>query len=267
MKRYDIRAVLDATDLVALASEYTELKKFGRQYRGRCPFHSEKTASFYVNPDKQAWYCHGACHAGGDAVQLLVAKGMKFKDAVRHLAKRAGIAPTNEPWRMPMPSQKIEAEQLAADCAHFWRRELLNAYRQHDQIWRLVYAIDDLWLQHQPFWIGPEAVRCFRDLRKRALALIPRARAYAQLADLIQCAMPGALMTIYAKQLAATKQQIRSERVQRESEWEHEKKTTWEPFFTVVTQRWFEIEQEMNRNNKKDDPWKKFYITNYAPQS
>ena len=267
MKRYDLRAVLDATDLVALASEYTKLKKFGRQYGGKCPFHPEKTASFYVNPDKQVWYCHGACHAGGNAIKLLERAGMKFGDAVRMLAERAGVPATDEPWRMPLPSQKIEAEHLAADCEYFWRRQLLNAYRRHDEIWRLVYAIDDLWLNHQPFWIGPESVKNFRDLRKRALALIPRARVYARLGNLIQSAMPGALMTIYAKQSVATKQQIRSERVQRENEWEHEKKTTWEPFFTMVAQRWFEIEQEMNKDNKKDDPWKKFYITNYAPQS
>ena len=55
------------TDIVELVGGYVQLKRKGRLYGGLCPFHSEKTPSFYVYPDTQSFYCFG-CGAGGDAV-------------------------------------------------------------------------------------------------------------------------------------------------------------------------------------------------------
>ena len=58
------------TDIVELVGSYVQLKRKGRLYGGLCPFHSEKTPSFYVYPDTQSFYCFG-CGAGGDAAQGL----------------------------------------------------------------------------------------------------------------------------------------------------------------------------------------------------
>ncbi len=55
------------TDIVELVGNYVQLKRKGRLYGGLCPFHSEKTPSFYVYPDTQSFYCFG-CGAGGDAI-------------------------------------------------------------------------------------------------------------------------------------------------------------------------------------------------------
>ena len=140
--RYDIPAVLAATDLVTLASEHTELKRAGRQYKGRCPFHNEKTGSFMVDPVKQKWYCHGACHAGGNAIAFLVAAGRKPGEAIRELAERAGIAPTGEaqPWRSP--AQRKETTDIAEEAEMFWRLSGQVIGSHLIALWRELRALD-----------------------------------------------------------------------------------------------------------------------------
>src|ERR1022692_4753692 len=78
-------------DLLAYVSQYVTLKKQGREYRGLCPFHSEKTPSFYLNADKQVWHCHG-CAAGGDLIKFVERyENVDFPTALRMLAARAGV--------------------------------------------------------------------------------------------------------------------------------------------------------------------------------
>ncbi len=79
------------TDILDLVSGYVALTKKGSKYWGLCPFHSEKTASFSVSPDRQMYYCFG-CHKGGGAINFVMeAEGLGFVDAVDLLARRAGL--------------------------------------------------------------------------------------------------------------------------------------------------------------------------------
>ena len=79
------------TDIVDLVSSYVALSKKGNKYWGLCPFHSEKTASFSVSPDRQMYYCFG-CHKGGGAINFVMeVEGLGVVDAVDVLAKRAGL--------------------------------------------------------------------------------------------------------------------------------------------------------------------------------
>jgi DNA primase len=81
----------DRVDLVDLVSGYTTLQKKGNRYWGCCPFHSEKTPSFSVSPDKGMYYCFG-CHKGGHLINFVMeAEGVGFVDAVNILAQRAGM--------------------------------------------------------------------------------------------------------------------------------------------------------------------------------
>lgn len=81
-----------ASDIVAVVSDYVTLKKSGRNFFGLCPFHPEKTPSFSVNPDKQIFHCFG-CGAGGNVFAFIQRQqGIGFPEAVRLLAKRAGMA-------------------------------------------------------------------------------------------------------------------------------------------------------------------------------
>ncbi|MBI3743365.1 MAG: DNA primase, partial [Chloroflexi bacterium] len=79
-------------DIVALVSETTPLKRAGRNFSANCPFHNERTPSFYVFPDRQNWRCFGACATGGDVFNFLMKKeNVGFGEALRMLAERAGV--------------------------------------------------------------------------------------------------------------------------------------------------------------------------------
>ena len=87
----DVTRVRDATDLVALASEHLALKRVGRNFVGLCPFHTEKSPSFNVNPETGRYKCFG-CDAGGDAITFVrEVEHLDFVDAVERLASRNGI--------------------------------------------------------------------------------------------------------------------------------------------------------------------------------
>ncbi|HJL15049.1 MAG TPA: DNA primase [Sandaracinaceae bacterium LLY-WYZ-13_1] len=86
-----VAEVRERTDLVALVSEYVSLKRSGSSLKGLCPFHGEKTPSFYVHPDRGFFHCFG-CQASGDAISFLMRiDGHAFPEAVRILAERAGV--------------------------------------------------------------------------------------------------------------------------------------------------------------------------------
>ncbi|MGE5177071.1 MAG: DNA primase [Hyphomicrobiales bacterium] len=83
--------VRDATDIVALVGEKVRLRRAGRSWKGLCPFHSERTPSFTVNPERQVWHCFG-CGKGGDAFAwVMEAEKVTFPEALEALAERAGI--------------------------------------------------------------------------------------------------------------------------------------------------------------------------------
>ncbi len=78
-------------DIVQLISQYVDLKRAGRNFKGLCPFHKEKTPSFFVSPEKGIFHCFG-CGKGGDVVTFYMEyHGLEFMDAVRELAERFGI--------------------------------------------------------------------------------------------------------------------------------------------------------------------------------
>jgi len=87
-----IAAVLKHHDIVETVGKYVHLTKQGRNYKGLCPFHSEKTSSFTVSPEKQIFRCFG-CGAGGHVIRFVMdIEGYSFPEAVRYMAKEAQIS-------------------------------------------------------------------------------------------------------------------------------------------------------------------------------
>ncbi|HOK23313.1 MAG TPA: DNA primase [Candidatus Hydrothermia bacterium] len=86
-----IEKIRTSVPIVDIIGNYVQLKKTGKAYRGLCPFHAEKTPSFYVDPDKGLYHCFG-CGASGNVFTFLMKKeGLTFAEAVRELAQIAGI--------------------------------------------------------------------------------------------------------------------------------------------------------------------------------
>jgi len=86
-----IDEIRERINIVEIISEYVSLKKSGKNHTGLCPFHSEKTPSFTVNDEKQIFYCFG-CNTGGNAFTFLMRQeNLSFPEAIRTLARKAGI--------------------------------------------------------------------------------------------------------------------------------------------------------------------------------
>ncbi|MET1046702.1 MAG: DNA primase [Hyphomicrobium sp.] len=114
------------TLLSALIGRSVKLQKAGREYRACCPFHDEKTPSFYVNDDKGFYHCFG-CSAHGDAIRFLTeAKGMPFMEAVKELAQAAGLdMPAPDP-RSAERAERATGLVAASEAAQRWFAEQLQ---------------------------------------------------------------------------------------------------------------------------------------------
>ncbi len=87
--------IKNSYDIVDIVSDYVKLKKVGRNFVGLCPFHSEKTPSFVVSPEKQIFKCFG-CGVSGDVVTFYMKiRGISFREALVELAEKAGIQVDN----------------------------------------------------------------------------------------------------------------------------------------------------------------------------
>ena len=125
------------TDIVDLVGSYVQLKRKGRLYGGLCPFHSEKTPSFYVYPDTQSFYCFG-CGAGGDAITFAKKiNSIDYTEAVKMLAARAGMPePQEDDKTGRMRSRILSMNKEAARFFHACLNSTVEEARQARAYWR-----------------------------------------------------------------------------------------------------------------------------------
>lgn len=119
-----LKEIQSRADIVEIISEYVSLKKRGENYVGLCPFHSEKTPSFNVNPEKQLFYCFG-CGVGGNVFTFLMKKeNLNFPEAIRLLADK---------YRIPLNSAKDDNlnRDFQERREHFRLNKLVAGFYHH----------------------------------------------------------------------------------------------------------------------------------------
>ena len=114
-----IEELVRRSDIAEVVGGYVQLKRKGRLYAGLCPFHNEKTPSFYLYPETQSFYCFG-CGAGGDVISFIKQiEGLSYPEAVKFLAERAGMpAPEEDDGAGRMRSRILSMNKEAARFFH-----------------------------------------------------------------------------------------------------------------------------------------------------
>jgi DNA primase len=155
-----LQELRDRVDLAAVVQRRVPLKKSGRDWKGLCPFHGEKTPSFYVVPDKKMFHCFG-CGVSGDAIKFVMqVEGRSFREAVEQLAAEAGVDLTPpDPEEARRSARRAALAEVNEKACTFYERVLWEhpkgeVAREHlrkrgvtedtARAWRLGYA-PNLW--------------------------------------------------------------------------------------------------------------------------
>ncbi|MFA7097534.1 MAG: CHC2 zinc finger domain-containing protein, partial [Gammaproteobacteria bacterium] len=120
-----IDELMARVDIVEVIDSRVPLKKSGREYAACCPFHSEKTPSFTVSPEKQFYHCFG-CGAHGTAIGFLMDyEHLDFVEAITELARQVGLTVPRESGGPPARAGDHEAlYSVLAEADSFFRRQL-----------------------------------------------------------------------------------------------------------------------------------------------
>jgi DNA primase len=108
--------VRQATDIVELVGKHLDLRRAGRNYVGRCPWHDDRRPSLQVNPDRQTWKCW-VCDIGGDVFSFVMKReGCDFREALQMLADRAGVTLSQSPQKKAEPGSPDDKNTLYQCC-------------------------------------------------------------------------------------------------------------------------------------------------------
>ena len=161
-----INEIKNRLNVLDVVGSYVKLTKTGINYRGVCPFHSEKGPSFFVSPSRQMWHCFG-CGAGGDIFEFIKKiEGVEFGDALRILAQKAGVELKRENPQLRTERHRLyeicdlscsffEKQLQAGDWGAKAKEYLLNRGIKEETIkkWRLGYS-PDTWQGLSDYLVG-----------------------------------------------------------------------------------------------------------------
>lgn len=111
--------------VVDVVGSYIKLQKAGANFKAPCPFHSEKSPSFYVSPSREMWHCFG-CNRGGDIFEFVKEmESVEFPEVLRILADRAGVKIVYE--KQEFVNEKTRLLDLIKDAAFFYQKKLVDS--------------------------------------------------------------------------------------------------------------------------------------------
>ncbi|MCL5011237.1 MAG: DNA primase [Patescibacteria group bacterium] len=119
-----VQQIKERIDIVELVSSYLKLEKTGINWRAKCPFHQEKGPSFFVSPTRQSFKCFG-CGVGGDAFEFVMKiEGIEFGDALRTLAKRAGVELKQFHAHPELATKRARLTEICELACRFYEKQL-----------------------------------------------------------------------------------------------------------------------------------------------
>lgn len=122
--RSGVETIKERLDITEVISGYIKIEKAGNSFKARCPFHNEKTPSFFVSPARQSYYCFG-CGAKGDIFTFVEEmEGLDFREALKFLAEKAGVELKYE--RGESKTEKDKVINILEDATLFFEKELAN---------------------------------------------------------------------------------------------------------------------------------------------
>ena len=134
--RQTVDRIIDAANIYDVVSDYVSLRRSGTSYKGLCPFHDDKTPSFYVNPVKGVCKCF-ACGKGGSAISFIMEiEQMSYPEALKHLAKKFNIEIKEE--ELSKEEQKIRGERERMLAVNNWAADFYHDYMLNTQMGQAV---------------------------------------------------------------------------------------------------------------------------------
>lgn len=130
----DIETIKQRLEIAEVVGGYVKLEKSGQSLKGRCPFHNEKTPSFFVSPGRQSYYCFG-CGAKGDIFTFVQeVEGLSFKEALKTLADKAGVELKGQSLSREAKSEREEMLQVVEEATKFFENELAKNKEGRDYL-------------------------------------------------------------------------------------------------------------------------------------
>ena len=131
MNRTNVEEIKARIPIEELIGSYVKVEKSGKSYKARCPFHNEKTASFFISPERGGYYCFG-CGAKGDIFSFVEQfEGLDFKGALKILADRAGIPLVVD---QKTDSERDQLFKITEEVAKYFEEQFSKSKEAQDYI-------------------------------------------------------------------------------------------------------------------------------------